>query len=89
MPTASLGIRIRESTLHCSQTIRAVMILVVLAIRAFSSPFRENSTLPVRPSMATALLADTAWVFTGNSKTAARKTAAVLANNRFMFLTRD
>ena len=34
-----LGMRIRSSTLHCSQMSSAVMILVVLAMRLFSSAF--------------------------------------------------
>ena len=39
MPTASFGMRILSRTLHCSQTISAVMILVVLAIRLRSVGF--------------------------------------------------
>ena len=50
MPTASPGIRILSSTLHCSQTTRAVMILVVLAISPRSPAFFSKSTRPVTPS---------------------------------------
>ena len=50
MPTASLGIRILSSTLHCSQTTSAVMILVVLAMSPRSPAFFSKNTRPVTPS---------------------------------------
>ena len=65
------------------------MILVVLAMRACSSPRREKSVCPVVASITVARLAEMAWAFTGRNKTAAKVTAAVLAKIRSIFLTRS
>ena len=54
MPTASFGMRIRSKTLHCSQMSSAVMILVVLAIRARAAGSLSKRYLPVTGSNATA-----------------------------------
>ena len=84
MPTASPGIRIRSSTLHCSAIRSAVMIFVVLAIRLRRSASFSNRALPLTASNTQQLRALTAPAFTGKSRTATSKPAAVPAKIRFM-----
>ena len=87
MPTASLGIFIRSSTLHYSQTTKAVIILVVLAIRLRRSASCSYKTLPVAASSNMALRAEIASARLGKSRTAARNAAAICKKARFISFT--